>query len=318
MTLKEQSRWISIRHLKLKYTLVNLYRKSITNTIWQNRARPNKCDGWKWSKGICLVKALAIQVRSNEPQAIHLLYATFFLLTTSFQLIRPPFFSSCLAALSLQYVPRTPPDILSPWGNPASTTHTTLPLSSSWNPCKSNLKRLSAEHTYVQLHTQLFQGQRLPSFRSTSATRDWQNWKGLSGWLNSEGVIVEGVWFIFDRQLGFSSILSPTHAPRSYLTRSDVMSQQGAIFINLQLRYDLNVPALQLVDCDWLMKSEAPHPHPPSSRAQVIHSDSFPPPPRSLRIILRQALLTRTFSGRFVVTTWGKCKRSHHSVAATC
>lgn len=231
---------------------------SIPNTIWQYmEARPNKCDGWKCSKGIGLVKALAIEVRSNEPQAIHLLYATFFLLTTSFQLILPPFFLSCLAALSVQYVPCTPPDILPPWGNPASTIHTTLPLCSSWNPCKSNLKRLNAERTYVQPHMQLFQGQRLPSFRSTSATCDWQNWKGLSGWLNSEGVIVEGVWSLFDRQLGFSSILSPTRAPRSYLTRSDVMSQQGAIFINLQLRYDLNVPALQLVDCDWLMKSEA-------------------------------------------------------------
>lgn len=41
------------------------------------------------------------------------------------------------------------------------------------------------------------------------------------------------------------------------------MSQQGAIFINLQLRYDLNVPALQLVDWDWLMKSVPPLPTPP-------------------------------------------------------
>lgn len=87
-------------------------------------ARPKKCDVWKCSKGIGLVKALAIQARSNEPQAIHFLNATFFLLTTSFQLILPPFFSSCLAAFSVQYVPCTPPDILPPWGNPASTTHT--------------------------------------------------------------------------------------------------------------------------------------------------------------------------------------------------
>lgn len=277
-------------------------------------ARANKCDGWKCSKGIGLVKALAIEVQSNEPQAIHLLYATFFLLTTSFQLILPPFFSSCLAALSVQYVPCTPPDILPPWGNPASTTHTTpSPL--------FQLKSLQVEPQTAQrwAHVRTAAHAAFPRSAAPFLPLDfseWQNWKGLSGWLNSEGVIAEGVWSLFDRQLGFSSILSPTRAPRSYLTRSDVMSQQGAIFINLQLRYDLNVPALQLVDCDWLMKSEAFSP-PPSLRAQVIHSDSFPPPPRSLRIILRQARLTRTFSGRFVVTAWGKCKRSHHSVAAT-
>lgn len=38
------------------------------------------------------------------------------------------------------------------------------------------------------------------------------------------------------------------------LTGSDVMSSTGAIFINLQGCRDLNVPAQQLVDCDWLTK----------------------------------------------------------------
>ena len=35
---------------------------------------------------------------------------------------------------------------------------------------------------------------------------------------------------------------------------SDVMSGEGAIFINLQPCHDLNMTARQLVDCDWLTK----------------------------------------------------------------
>lgn len=152
-------------------------------------ARPNKCDVWKCSKGIGLVKALAIQARSNEPQAIHLLNATFFLLTTSFQLILPPFFSSCLAAFSVQYVPCTPPDILPPWGNPASTTHTQLFPSVPAEILASRTSNGSALSARIRTAAQAAFPRSTASFRSTSPTRDWQNWKGLSGWLNSEGVM---------------------------------------------------------------------------------------------------------------------------------
>ncbi|CAM4655582.1 unnamed protein product [Leuciscus chuanchicus] len=146
------------------------------------------------------------------------------------KLILPPFFSSCLAAFSVQYVPCTPPDILPPWGNPASTTHT----------------------------------QPFPSVPAEILASRTSNGSALSARIRTAA------------QAAF---------PRS-----------AAPFLPLDFT-DSQLAELK--------------------RAQVIHSDSFPPPPRSLSIILRQARLGRTFSGRFVVTAWGKCKRSHHSVAAT-
>lgn len=57
-------------------------------------------------------------------------------------------------------------------------------------------------------------------------------------WQQLSGEILDTAW-------GFCS---------TKLTGSDVMSSKGAIFINLQLCRDLNVPAQQLVDWVWLTK----------------------------------------------------------------
>lgn len=205
----------------------------------------------KCSNETGLVKAMAIQVRSNEPQAIPLLNATFFPSDKIFSAHPASILlklSGCIqCAVCTVYASRY---FASPGKSDFANTHNPSP--------RFQLKSLQVEpqtaqreHTYVQPYPRSA-APFLPLDFSDSRLAELKRFVGL---INLARRYVEGVWSLFDRQLGFSSILSPTRAPRSYLTRSDVMSQQGAIFINLQLRYDLNVPALQLVDCDWLMKS---------------------------------------------------------------